>query len=196
MSVAANLTEVRLHGALGARFGRSHFFDVQSPAEAIRALCFQIRGFKRYLAEEHSLPGYRVFAGSEGLTAEQLQMRTSRKVLRIVPAVAGAGGVAKIIAGVILVIVGAILSYFGFGIGAPLMKMGVSLIISGAVDLIFAPPKPPPTGTQEAANNQPSYSFNGAVNTSGQGNPVPVLYGRLRVGSQVISAGIVTEQTT
>ena len=28
----------------------------------------------------------------------------------------------------------------------------------------------------------------------GQGNPVPVLYGRLRVGSQVISAGLDTVQ--
>ena len=34
--------------------------------------------------------------------------------------------------------------------------------------------------------------FNGSVNTVGQGHPVPVGYGRLRVGSCVISAGIDT----
>ncbi|WP_260627457.1 tail assembly protein [Pseudomonas protegens] len=42
-------------------------------------------------------------------------------------------------------------------------------------------------------NNRPSYSFNGAVNTSVQGNPVPLLYGRMIVGSAVISAGIYSE---
>jgi len=35
-----------------------------------------------------------------------------------------------------------------------------------------------------------SYVFNGAVNTTAQGHPVPVGYGRMIVGSAVISAGI------
>jgi hypothetical protein len=38
--------------------------------------------------------------------------------------------------------------------------------------------------------NQPSYAFNGPLNTQAQGNPVPVLYGELIVGSAVLSAGI------
>ena len=42
----------------------------------------------------------------------------------------------------------------------------------------------------ERPENKPSYSFNGAVNTTAQGHPVPVGYGRLVVGSAVISAGI------
>lgn len=40
------------------------------------------------------------------------------------------------------------------------------------------------------SSNQPSYVFNGAVNTESQGHPVPLCYGRMRVGSAVISAGI------
>ena len=48
-------------------------------------------------------------------------------------------------------------------------------------------------GTQDSPNNRPSYSFNGAVNTSVQGGCVGLLYGRMIVGSSVISAGIYSQ---
>jgi predicted phage tail protein len=43
---------------------------------------------------------------------------------------------------------------------------------------------------QTKPNDTASYLFNGPVNTTEQGNPVPVLYGRLIVGSQVVSASV------
>lgn len=43
---------------------------------------------------------------------------------------------------------------------------------------------------KDSAENKPSYNFNGAVNTTAQGNPVPLGYGRMIIGSAVISAGI------
>ena len=45
----------------------------------------------------------------------------------------------------------------------------------------------------EVADNRASYIFNGAVNLTAQGNPVPLLYGRMRVGSVVVSAGLSVE---
>jgi len=48
----------------------------------------------------------------------------------------------------------------------------------------------------ESVANKPSYLFNGARNTMTQGNPVPVGFGELGVGSQVISAGIRSVQIT
>ena len=36
--------------------------------------------------------------------------------------------------------------------------------------------------------------FNGPVNTVSQGNPVPVGYGRLKIGSAVISSGLERDQ--
>ena len=41
---------VRLYGQLGSRFGRSFRLAVNSPAEAIRALCAIVPGFQQYLA--------------------------------------------------------------------------------------------------------------------------------------------------
>jgi predicted phage tail protein len=56
--------------------------------------------------------------------------------------------------------------------------------------MLFSAPKPQ---NIDRPANKPSYAFDGAVNTAAQGNPVPICYGRLIVGSQVVSAGLVTE---
>ena len=37
--------------------------------------------------------------------------------------------------------------------------------------------------TESVPENRPSFLFNGAVNTSRQGNPVPLCYGQMVVGS-------------
>lgn len=42
-------------------------------------------------------------------------------------------------------------------------------------------------------DNKPSYAFGGPVNTTAQGNPVPIGYGQREIGGAVISAGIYTE---
>ena len=47
--------------------------------------------------------------------------------------------------------------------------------------------------TNEIADNRASYIYNGAVNLTAQGNPVPILYGRMQVGSVVVSAGLSVE---
>lgn len=43
---------------------------------------------------------------------------------------------------------------------------------------------------RQSPDNKPSYAFGGPVNSTAQGNPVGVLYGKRRIGGAVISAGI------
>lgn len=54
-------------------------------------------------------------------------------------------------------------------------------------------PQPKGLKNGDSPDNSASYSFAGPVNTEAQGNPVPVVYGRMIVGSAVISAGIDAE---
>ena len=42
-------------------------------------------------------------------------------------------------------------------------------------------------------DNRASYAFGGVTNTAAQGYPVPLLYGRRRIGGAIISAGIYVE---
>lgn len=46
---------------------------------------------------------------------------------------------------------------------------------------------------RESPDNKPSYAFGGPVNSIAQGNPVPLGYGKRRIGGALISAGIHAE---
>lgn len=91
---------------------------------------------------------------------------------------AGGGKTSRIIAGVVMVIVGAILSSFGFGAGTPLMVAGVSMIV-GAV---LSPKVNMPT--TDAANAlaapSPTYNLQAQGNYARLNQPIPAIYGRVR----------------
>jgi predicted phage tail protein len=178
---------ILLYGHLGRRFGRVHRYDVSSAAEAVRAMCVTISGFKKALIDGGS---YRVLVGGhDALGKENLrEPLPSRSTLRIVPVVSGAAnGVGQTILGIILVVVG----YFT---GGSTVNTGIALIIGGVAQYIFAPR--PNTDSLDSVDNRPSYAFDGAVNTAAQGNPLSVCYGGpLIVGSQVASAELSVEQT-
>lgn len=173
---------VKLYGHLGKRFGRVHRFDIRTPAEALRALKANCKGFAQYLTE-HSAPGYRIVTDFGDRTVDQLGEPAGRSGIKIIPYVAGAShGVGQFILGAVLVAADVFVFHTGY-----LTHIGVAMMVGGVSQMLFAPPKP--NSGSGGSGNQPSYAFNGAANTSTQGNPVPVCYGRLQVGSQVISGG-------
>ncbi|AHC48245.1 Phage tail assembly protein I [Achromobacter xylosoxidans NBRC 15126 = ATCC 27061] len=72
-----------------------------------------------------------------------------------------------------------------------MFSMGVSLALGGVVQMLS--PQQRALSAADRPENGASYNFNGPVNTSAQGNPVPVLYGRMIIGSATVSAGIFSE---
>lgn len=191
---------VRLYGRLGALFGRQFklHLDSDTPAEAIAALCSQIRGFRAYLASAKDRGmGFAVFVGKRNLKEDELSAPSGTDDIRIAPILLGSksGGLFNIIAGAVLFVVGGFISGWtmgaGAGIGGYMMEAGLGMMLGGVVQMLSPQPRGLKAG--DRPDNQPSYVFNGAVNTQAQGNPVPVLYGRMVVGSAVVSAGIHAE---
>lgn len=191
---------IQLHGWLGKTFGEFFTLDIMSPAEAVRALCAIVPGFKNSLAVDES--GFKLFIEDDPIGEEHLHNPFSdREVFHLVPVIAGSkSGVGQLLLGVVLlaaafVTMGTSLAGFeimaGITVGQVLTTVGVSMVLGGIAQMMFQPPKS--TGPKETATNTPSYSFNGVVNTLQQGNCVPVAYGELTVGSQVVSAGLFTE---
>lgn len=190
------MVTVILLGELGRRFGRRHRLAIASAAEAVRALCANFPAFERELVTSGERGvGYRVLAGRNALNLERLYEPSGSQRITIAPVVSGAGGngVGQILLGATLLAVawwnpmgwaasGAFLSQ------ATLYSVGTAMILGGVAQMIA--PTPKASDPAERPENKPSYSFNGAVNTTAQGHPVPVGYGRLIVGSAVISAGI------
>jgi predicted phage tail protein len=179
-----------LHGACARACGRRRIdLDVASPAEAVRALCALFPAFRAllYKAAQHGLR-FHVWRGDSTISADELPM-TGAGVIRISPEVRGAkrGGVLQTIIGAVLVVVGAIVSYLpgGQSFGWFLIKVGAAVALGGVAQMLTPTPK------SDGPSDKPqSNFFNGPVNVAALGNPVPILYGRLIVGSVVISAGI------
>jgi predicted phage tail protein len=179
---------VLFYGDLRRRFGRRYVLDVHSPREAIHALCTQLDGLRRYF-RDHATQQFLV-RGYQDYDETDLHYPQSTGTLRIVPVVMGAGAWGKIIGGAALAVVGLVISPYTGGLGSALVSMGLALALGGVSQLLA--PRASASATPEKADNQPSLAFDGAVNTTGQGGPVPLGYGRMIVGSQIISVGFST----
>lgn len=190
-----HVRDVILTGALGKRFGRKHRMAVASPAEAVRALCAMIKGFQQYLMESDDRGmKYHVFIGDDGLTSEsQLNNPAGKDSITFAPVLRGRkSGVLAAIAGVVLIVVGVFLMFTPFAAFAPyVIGAGVGLLAVGVAQML-APS--PPSAEKDKSENRANTSFNGPVNTTAQGNPVPYFAGGPAIiGSAVISASITTQ---
>lgn len=143
---------------------------------------------------------YRVIVGKTTLPNEKHLNDPcgETETIKFVPVFVGAGGngVLQTIIGAVLVVVGAIMIYTGFGapVGQYLVGMGIAMMIGGVVQMLSPQPKTTTGTDQGTVENKQSFAFNGPINISAQGAPVPIGYGKMIVGSAVISAGIVTEE--
>ncbi|MCK7240289.1 tail assembly protein [Enterobacter kobei] len=182
---------IRLYGILGSTFGREFKLSVASPKEAVRALCVIVPGFERFLntSKQRGLT-YAVFSGKRNLNNDELVMDQSSADIRIAPVIVGSkrGGIFQTILGVALV--AAAIWVPGVGIAASniMFQLGGAMALGGVVQML----SPQTTGlaSKQSADNKASYAFGGVTNTTAQGNPVPLLYGKRRIGGAIISAGI------
>jgi predicted phage tail protein len=194
------MRDVYLHGAAGRTFGRRFRLDVQSPAEAVRALMMLRPGLRAVLRAGW----WRVVVGPprirNGVTGEQLNMLMGSQPLHLVPATPPQGGgqgknIGSIILGTVLIIAGALSYIYGFtAVAAPsLILTGISMVAGGVAGLLTTVPTPTDPSQQAAPDDRPSFLFNGVVNNSQQGVPVPLIFGRHLTGSIVVAAGLTTE---
>lgn len=191
------LRTIRLYGPLGARFGRVHRLAVSSTSEAVRALCVVAPGFEKFLmnAKDNGLT-FAVFNGKRNLADDQLLHPVGRSDIRIAPILIGSksAGLFQTILGVALIVVGALTYNYGgqagVSMGLSMMAGGATMTLGGVVQMVS-----PQTTTSNGSTSDTKSScyFSGAVNSTTQGDPVPLAYGRIRVGSKVVSSGIYSE---
>lgn len=168
------LRTVHLHGRLGERFGKRFELDVESPAEAVKALIYQRRGFEQYIRHRN----YVVTAGRSpnrdecpALSDKALQLRLGHSTdIHIVPA--------PLMPGVEWII-----------LGVTLALIAVSTVVMLSM---MRAPKP---GEREEATKVESHVFDGPENVIEQGHPMPLIYGEVRTGSVVVSSSIMTADT-
>jgi len=195
------LRKIRLYGELAKFVGhRVLEADVASAAEAVRFLLANWPELEQHMAKQH----YRVRTAAHDLSEDDLHFPMGRE-LRIIPVIAGAGAVGRIILGVALIALAiavpglgaaagakAAATIFGTGFSQLALSvgfLGASLVIGGVAQLLTPTPKIR-QGSDSEGDPRKSFSFSGIQNVSRAGVPLPVVYGETIVGSVVISAGI------
>ena len=216
------LKVVKVYGALRKRLGQCRFeFDVATPAQAIKALCVNFPGLDKWLIDsEQDGVAYRVAVSKEKATEQNvaplLMPFSDKEVFSITPVVAGAGrGIGSILVGAALIAVAIANPAVGFGLGgaagfgagaaagattatfgASLAALGgtigIGLVLTGIAQVIS--PQPSLDSTIDESVQLESFTFSNVVNTSRQGMPCPIAYGRLFVGSAVLSSGLDVDQ--
>lgn len=183
------MKEIVLHGSLGARFGERFFLDVKTAGEAVHALSVQLPGFRDAIAKGnwHFLRG--PLESNDSLTEQELPLGLGHtNQLHLLPAAEGAGnGILTTIVGVALIVVGVVTA------NPYLVAAGVGVTLGGVMQMT-SPVAADDYANRERPDQRPSFTFDGPVNTSTQGLPVPIICGRVKCGSVVISAGMTAEQ--
>ena len=159
---------VRLLGDLGERYGAEHtYFDLRTPADAIKLLCLNSPAFQQELIEAHEHGvGYRLIQAGADLDLGDLQLPIGSNDLILAPVIAGSGGGAgKIIAGVALVAAAIVFApasatilgikglaatagtfTLGAGAASAIAAVGLSLAIGGVTQMIAPQPTIPKFG--------------------------------------------------
>ena len=193
---------VKVYGALREKLGQCRFeFVAETPAQALRALIANFPDLEKWLVDsERDGVGYRVTVGKERVTeddSDSLHLPWSeREVFSITPVLTGAGGggVGQILVGAALVAAAFIpfLAPVALSVGllgGGLILSGVATLISPTPSLSSGPSSRVGVRDKDAVRLE-SFSFSGIVNTTKQGLPVPIIYGRAFTGSAVLSVGI------
>lgn len=212
---------VKVYGALRKLLGgQCRFeFEVDTPAQALKALCVNFPGLDKWLMDrEAEGTAFRVSVGKDKITNEApaglVLPWSEREVFSITPVICGAGqGFGQVLAGIGLVAfailtAGAGAGFLGLGAGltagtftlgaaasTAIGGIGAALILGGVAQMISPQPSMGNLTSGREAARLESFTFSGIVNTSKQGLPVVVAYGRVFVGSAVISSGLDVDQT-
>ena len=215
---------IKVYGDLAKFLGQNVFeAEVNTVGEVVRFLCCNFRKLEAYMADKFYkvLIGKQTF-----YDLELVNLPLEDGTIRIIPVVGGnfgSGGIFEIIAGIALVAVSfflpPILAFAApaiFGIGASLALGGVAQLLTPVPPMPsanfsrgevpkFSPLDTPQfskspvidsSGSSSSSGGDESFAFSNIVNTSRQGLPIPVVYGKMPVGSIVVSSGIVIGSDT
>lgn len=187
---------IHLHGELAKTYGSEFILDVSTAGEAIRAITTHFPKFGHDLREGawHIVRGKKIDTGFSLGEEDINTFNLGKGDLHIVPAVAGSKreGILKVVLGVVLIGAAFFLSGGALGTAMPgllsgvtygnMAMMGVALTLAGVSSML--------SPEQKGDKKDQSYTFSGPGNTSGEGSPVPLVYGEVITGSTMISAGI------
>jgi len=194
-----------LYGDLAEKYGKKFKFAVKSIGEALRLLDANFPGFRKDIKAEEE---YIVVVGDvkkgEGLDNETVFLEFQNGDFHICPKIAGAksmfGSIATAVLGVALMVA----SYWvppagAFGLkllsSSLVFNVGLALFATGILGMLTPTQQGVGYGDRENPDDRPSFLYDGPINTVEQGGAIPIIYGKMMVGSTLISSALDVEDT-
>ena len=192
------MVNVRFYGSL-KQFGSEFRLDCQTTAEIVQALTSQIPKLRQFIQQGL----FTVRIGRDYFDNRYLEQGLSHKLkddatVHFTPVLKGSkrGGLFGVIAGVAIIagaialgpLAGIISTNAAWIVGS----VGASLLLGGVAQMLTKMPEMK-LGTEK--EKKQSTAFSNLSNMTAQGKPMPLAYGRMRVGSLIISQGVETMDT-
>ena len=160
------MTKINLYGLLAEEFGHSFSMEIEQARDVFDAIDANRNGFKKRIFDLGS-SGFHysvIVNGKKIENPKEESIKNKAQTMDLVPILNGDGAIAASIA---------------------------MVVVSTALQIILAPDPPePPEIKASAASLEKSFTFSSVENRAAQGTPVPVCYGELIVGSEVIQTSL------
>ena len=179
------MTIVNIHGILGREYGNSFLLSLPNPKDVLEAIDCNRQGFLQRLVElQREGLCYDMIINKKRITnGPDMDHMSNPATVDLVPAISGSGP-----------LMAPLLMTTGlFTAGSTALAFAASIanfVLFAAISYALTP-KPENEALEISSKaSKSSLIFSNTVNLASQGSPVPIGYGRLLVGSQVIQATI------
>ena len=170
------MTEVYLHGILAKKYGKVHRMSLSKPKDLLLAMEANYDDFPLELKKLAEKNIHYSFVINDRWVKNHEQFSGEIKKIDFVPCILGSGFIGfTLVQGLI----------FWGGLALSIGSAIYSYIQAGKVDY---PQLPGAQGVSAAFSK--SLAFSNRENVMEQGNPVPLVYGRLKIGSFVIQSSL------
>ncbi len=203
------MTKIILHGILAKEFGDSFEMNISRPKDAIKAINANFINFENRI-RELALEGlnYIIIVDNKKIQdIKELEIKNKFKTIQIVPLIFGAG-LAAAVGSFVLTVVASVggaaaaagmAAFLATGAGFLTSALVGGLILAAVtigLQMLLAPKgeKIDPVKSSTTAIKE-SFSFSNKANVANQGSVIPIGYGRLKVGSQVIQYTVKSYQS-
>lgn len=161
------MTTIRLHGILAQKYGEVFKMDISKPRDVIRAIDANRDGFRKTVIDLQKQGfSYELIVNKKRLNKEEFLNSKKPQEIDFVPFIVGSG-LEQIFIALALSLASAAIQY--------------ALIDPGTID----------GGESVIGGDSKSLMFSSSqINLTAQGSPLPIGYGRLKVGSSVIQSSL------
>ena len=176
------MTIINIHGILAREYGTSFILSISNPKDVLEAIDCNKQGFLQRLIElQREGFCYDMIINKTRIThGPDMENMSNPDTIDLVPAISGSGPAMIPLLGVIG-ITGGTATFVGGVLNA---------VLFAAISYALTPTPENEALEITAGGSKSSMIFSNTANLASQGSPVPIGYGRLIIGSQVIQATI------